>query len=328
MKRVCIVLVGIVAAICMAAIGTVLNFQSGKTIVQREWHNRPRTRVAFDHSVDRISIMPLVNWHASKPGLATEAGVSYLIDAGETRILFDAGFNRDKKAISPLSHNFRALGLDARSIGLFFLSHRHRDHIGGVDAEREGRVSPGILQLKLDRLPVIAPEPLLGTQGFVTEIKAPSLIGRGLASTGPISRQLFIGRIDEQALVINLKGHGLVLVVGCGHQTLPKLLARVRESFDEPVYAVVGDLHLPVPNGRLRMFGIDVQRYLASGNGPLSPVGGSDVDEFVNWARKSKVKLILGGHDTSDAVLNRVSRDQNIDASIAKVGRPFCFGCR
>lgn len=328
MKRLWIVLGVFGTVIAVPTIAAFLNFELGKSEVRRTWEQRPRSPITFEQSVERVVITPLVNWHAARSGLATEAGVSYLIDADETRILFDAGFNRDNRPVSPLGRNFAALGLDAASIDLFFLSHRHRDHMGGVDAERQGRVTPRIRSFRIDRLPIIAPVPLPAASGSVTEIKAPAPIGRGLASTGPIARQLFMGRIDEQALVINLKGRGLVLVVGCGHQTLPKLLERVRESFDEPIYAIVGDLHLPVPKGRLRMLGLDVQRYLASGDGPIDPLSEADIDDFVAWAEKSEVKLILGGHDTSDAVLERVGQNARIEASIATVGQPFCFGCR
>lgn len=39
------------------------------------------------------------------------------------------------------------------------------------------------------------------------------------------------GGIAEQALVLNVEGKGLVAIVGCGHQTVPKLLQRLQDAF-------------------------------------------------------------------------------------------------
>jgi metal-dependent hydrolase (beta-lactamase superfamily II) len=81
----------------------------------------------------------------------------------------------------------------------------------------------------------------------------PTGIGKGVASTGTIPRQLVFGWIDEQALVVNVADRGTVLIVGCGHQTIPKLLERYDEVFDEPLYGIVGGLHFPVPEGSHRL---------------------------------------------------------------------------
>lgn len=71
---------------------------------------------------------------------------------------------------------------------------------------------------------------------------------------------------------MNVEGKGIVLIVGCGHQTIPKLLKRYDDVFDEPLYGIVGGLHFPVPEGRLKLLGLDVQRRLASGEGIFSPI--------------------------------------------------------
>ncbi|MDX2441965.1 MAG: hypothetical protein QNK40_15630 [Desulfobacterales bacterium] len=51
---------------------------------------------------------------------------------------------------------------------------------------------------------------------------------------------------------------GLVVVIGCGHLTLQIILDRVKKLFDEPIYDIIGGLHLPVKGGRMNL-------------GPLSP---------------------------------------------------------
>jgi 7,8-dihydropterin-6-yl-methyl-4-(beta-D-ribofuranosyl)aminobenzene 5'-phosphate synthase len=54
---------------------------------------------------------------------------------------------------------------------------------------------------------------------------------------------LFRARNAEQAVAINVAGKGVVLITGCGHQTLPKLIARAQALFDEPIAGIVGGLH-------------------------------------------------------------------------------------
>jgi len=57
----------------------------------------------------------------------------------------------------------------------------------------------------------------------------PTIIGKGVATIGTIPSQLFLfGFTHEQALAVNVEGKGIVLIVGCGHQTLPKILKRAR----------------------------------------------------------------------------------------------------
>jgi hypothetical protein len=47
------------------------------------------------------------------------------------------------------------------------------------------------------------------------------------------------GTIAEQALVVNVRGFGLVLVSGCGHPPIERII-------EVPIAAVVGGMHLPV----------------------------------------------------------------------------------
>jgi metal-dependent hydrolase (beta-lactamase superfamily II) len=132
----------------------------------------------------------------------------------------------------------------------------------------------------------------------------PTRIGKGVASTGTIPRQLAFGRIDEQALVVHVAERGAVLIVGCGHQTIPKLLERYDQVFSEPLYGIVGGLHFPVPEGRLKLLGLNAQRLLASGNGMLSPITMDGVTEELNELRERNLGLIgVGGHDSSDEVI-------------------------
>ena len=61
------------------------------------------------------------------------------------------------------------------------------------------------------------------------------------ATTGTIPQRLFIGAVDEQALAVNVRVKGLVLIAGCSHQTVARLLERTENVFDERIYGIVGN---------------------------------------------------------------------------------------
>lgn len=254
-------------------------------------------------SVQRLEIIPLVNWHADDPDLQTEAGVSYLVRADDLTILFDLGLNAEGQSPSPVLANMAALGIAPAEIDAVFLSHAHLDHVGGKQwaGEQSFALSPD--QRALAGKTSFAPVRLTHPAAHVDIVDGPRALWPGIASTGPIGRRLFAGAVEEQALVVNVEGLGLVAIVGCGHQTVPKLLARIDAAFDGQLFGIIGDLHYPVPEGRLRLLGIDAQRRLASGGGPLSPISAATVTEELTLLSEQLGVLALGGHDTSDAVL-------------------------
>jgi len=49
-------------------------------------------------------------------------------------------------------------------------------------------------------------------------IPDPVRIEKGVSTTGVIERQLFLGQIGEQSVIVNVEGKGLVIISGCGHQ--------------------------------------------------------------------------------------------------------------
>ena len=196
------------------------------------------------------------------------------------------------------------LSISMNSVDMVFISHNHFDHVGGKPRQRARTFSVGLEQVPLPNARAFVPIPM--TYPGLEPIHAgdPTRIGEGLASTGTIPRQLVFGWIDEQALVVRVADRGAVLIVGCGHQTISKLLERYYQVFSEPLYGIVGVLHFPVPEGRLKLLGLNAQRILASGNGMLSPIKMDDVKEDMNELRGRNLRLIgVGGHDSSDEVI-------------------------
>ena len=315
-----------IALMLVAVLGTDLLRAIDSRSLEHAWQLQAYTKVESFGSTRSLTVTPLVNWHAASEELKTEPGVSYLIETDTQTILFDLGFNRLEENPSPLEWNMDKLGVSLSDIDTIFLSHAHLDHTGGSKWADAGTFSLGANQVDLSDKRIFAPVTLSYPGAKVETISAPTALMTGVATTGPIARRLFVGRIDEQALVINLEGKGLVVVVGCGHQTVPKLMERLQKSFDEPVYAIVGDLHYPVPEGRLNMFGIDVQRRLASGDGIFSPITKDVVVNEVTALKQQLGAIMIGGHDTSDELIELFAQKFGERFHKAEVGRSVTLG--
>ncbi len=300
----------ILAVVSSLIVYFVFSFQQGKELVKEQWLQSTPEKIVNLGSTKTLSILPLVNWHTANDSLKGEAGVSYLIKTDNQTIMFDVGFNREGESPSPLQHNMKQLGVDLDDIDTLFLSHHHLDHSGGQGWVNNNTFSLGIEQVDLSDKKIFATTKLEYPNAKVTAIPNASVIGEGIASIGAISRQLFMGRIEEQALAINVQGKGLVLIVGCGHQTLPKILQRTEQVFDEPIYGLVGDLHYPVPMGRLSLLGLNLQRIFASGDGPLEQIDQQAIDDDIDRLKQLNPGVIgLGGHDTSDDVIERFNHE-------------------
>ena len=293
--------------------------------IDQSWTPAPVGEIAFSASVNAIAITPLSNWRTSGPQFVGEPGVSYLIETDRGRILFDVGFNQNGSDPSPLERNMRTLGITRDRFDAIFISHLHRDHVGDLKWEQQRSFSIGIRQDPLDSKRIFAPVPMAYPGSRVEVIANPTELMPGIATSGGIARQLAIGRVEEQALVLNLEGHGLVVIVGCGHQTLPRLLERIHATFRKPIYAIVGDLHYPIAHGRLFIAGIDAQRRLASGNGVLNPITPQAVDKEIRSLRGEVQRVVIGGHDTGDEALGDFSSIFGADFVEARVGETVTF---
>ncbi|HEX2907064.1 MAG TPA: hypothetical protein VHO69_09410 [Phototrophicaceae bacterium] len=54
----------------------------------------------------------------------------------------------------------------------------------------------------------------------------------------------------EQSLLVNVEGVGVVVIAGCGHPGIQKMMQRADALFDEPIVGFVGGLHYPTSDGR------------------------------------------------------------------------------
>ncbi len=153
-------------------------------------------------------------------GLKADWGFSCLIEGAGTRLLFDTGTNG-----ALLLENMKTLGIDPMSIDEVFLSHIHFDHIGGLSSFLNAN----------GNTKVYAPSPLRGIAPAreVVYIDQPMQLSRSFYTTGLLSD-------SEQSLAIQTD-KGLVVVVGCSHPGVERILDAVR-PYGTP-YALIGGLH-------------------------------------------------------------------------------------
>jgi 7,8-dihydropterin-6-yl-methyl-4-(beta-D-ribofuranosyl)aminobenzene 5'-phosphate synthase len=227
---------------------------------------------------------PLFEAGRTAAGLLAEHGFSALVTVrrGTTTstLLFDTGVSPDGMAV-----NAERLGIDFSDLQGVVLSHGHFDHAGGfagLARLRRGHglpltVHPAIWTRR--RLAVPGGDPFelptlsagaLGREGFeVIERRQPSLLVEGgILITGEIDRTTEFERgmpaahqawdghgwqhdaqvIDDQALVVHIRGKGLVVITGCGHAGIVNITRHaMRLTGVHQVHAVMGGFHLGGP---------------------------------------------------------------------------------
>jgi 7,8-dihydropterin-6-yl-methyl-4-(beta-D-ribofuranosyl)aminobenzene 5'-phosphate synthase len=156
-------------------------------------------------------------------------------------------------------------------------------------------------------LPAYVPTEMGHPDADVCLVDQARVIGPGVAVLPPLSRMLFwTGPIAEQALVVNLRRRGLVLITGCGHPEIERRLAAAEQVVDAPVYAVIGGLHLPVhPIGTPLL----PQSVLGNPYWPWRPINEADARAAIDSIEKRAPALIaLSGHDSTRWTLDTFDR--------------------
>ncbi|MCW2936224.1 MAG: fold metallo-hydrolase [Actinomycetia bacterium] len=217
-------------------------------------------------------------------GLRAEHGFSALVSvrrgSSDSTLLFDTGVSPDG-----MTANAERLGIGFGDVQGVVLSHGHFDHAGGLDglARERGRsglpltVHPAIWTRRRVALPGRDPFDMptlskgaLEREGFqVIERRQPSLLAGGsILITGEVDRTTDFERgmppahqawdghgwehdakvIDDQALVVNVRGRGLAVLTGCGHAGVVNIVRHaMRLTGVTRLHAVIGGFHLNGP---------------------------------------------------------------------------------
>jgi 7,8-dihydropterin-6-yl-methyl-4-(beta-D-ribofuranosyl)aminobenzene 5'-phosphate synthase len=289
----------------------ILKMRSGRAKAEAELSQIKIEKLKNFGSVKSLSFLPLIDYYTDDPDLATEDGVSYLVKADDKTILFDAGYNKNGEDPSPLLRNMKKLGHKPAGMNMIFLSHRHRDHVGGTAAESRNEFTLSAGPVKMKKIPVYAPSEIKPAQNHpdlpVTVVKEPLIIDKGIVSIGAYPRSLFlIGYTTEHSLAVNVKGKGIVLIIGCGHQGIHAIIERAKQIFDEPIYAVIGGLHFPVNGGRMMVGPFNMQNFVGVDRNPFRGITEKDVNSAIALLKSLNPAIVaLSPHDSSDWALDK-----------------------
>lgn len=231
---------------------------------------------------DRLAVSTMEGGDGPEPLLA-EHGFSVLVtvtkDNRRHRILFDAGTSPDG-----VVENMRRLHVDPSGVEVIVCSHGHFDHTTGLDGliRRLGRVNlpvlihPHFWRQRRVAIPGREPQEIPTTSrraltdaGFeMVEDRQPSfLFERSVLVTGEVPRttgyepgfppqQARLGGtwqpdplvLDDQALIVDIKDKGLLVITGCGHAGVVNICRYARRlTHDRPLHAVMGGFHLNGP---------------------------------------------------------------------------------
>jgi len=215
-----------------------------------------------------LCITTLVEDTALGGGLLAEHGLSFWIEYGDKRILFDTGQS------DILVQNAKTLGINLAEVNAIVLSHGHYDHTGGLPAVLDIApkatiyLHPAAIEPKFSRKTsgvksIGMPEPVKAAihNCKVTWTEKPTQIFQGVTVTGQIPRvnnfedvgdAFFLDKscqksdilLDDQTLVIE-SPKGLVVIFGCAHAGVINTLHRVADlSKIKQLYLVMGGMHL------------------------------------------------------------------------------------
>ncbi|MBN1496348.1 MAG: MBL fold metallo-hydrolase [Spirochaetes bacterium] len=291
---------------------TLLKLMVDRNRAEKQRNARTYPRMQNPDAVSSLTVLPLVDFYSAIPDAKTEAGVSYLVKAGDFTLLMDVGHNEKREHPSPLIRNMELLGVRLADVSALFISHFHFDHLGGKKNERKKTFSLSNGAVDFPPIPVYAPLPIRHSPFNMnpgSEVRVsldPVRIAPGVYSIGSIPRALYLmGYTEEQALAVNVAGKGIVLIIGCGHQTIQRVIERARQLFDIPIYGIIGGLHFPVHGGRIMVGPINGQSLVGSDRMPWNGINENDVREAIGAISDAGVKLVsLSAHDSSDWALN------------------------
>ncbi|HBF42216.1 MAG TPA: MBL fold metallo-hydrolase [Desulfobacteraceae bacterium] len=215
--------------------------------------------------------------------LLAEHGLSLLVtvhkDEKKHTILFDTGYSR-----IGVPHNIEQLGVDIERIEAIVLSHGHMDHTGSLYSllkkvphriplvvHPDAFLAPRYFGLD-DGRKLLFPQTLKrdnldDEKVDILEKKTPSLLSDDMvAVTGEVDRVTDFekglpnallernGKIekdpisDDQALIVNLREKGLVVISGCAHAGIINTVRFAKKITGvEKIHTVLGGFHLSGP---------------------------------------------------------------------------------
>ncbi len=203
-----------------------------------------------------------------------EPGVSYYIEDGDEKVLFDLGYS------SVAIENAKKMGIDLNDVRKLVISHGHDDHTGGLryffeeprdieliahpgcfdyKEDEEGLyigspLSGGdfsrVCKLNLSRGPVRVSEHItyLGEIPAFNDFEPRRLIGKSIVDGVKID-----DTVDDDSAIACRGDEGLFVITGCSHSGVCNILEYAkRVCNDDRIYGVIGGFHLFEADERLK----------------------------------------------------------------------------
>lgn len=179
---------------------------------------------------DRLRVAVVYDNYTHDPRLGTGWGFAALVEYAGDVVLFDTGADAPT-----LLANLSTVPVDLESIDGVVLSHAHADHTGGLEGLLRAGAQPVVyllpsfpreLEREISRFTVVVEE--AGSCTVADRISTTGDVGDG---------------IPEQGLFVDT-GRGLVLVTGCAHPGVTRLVSRAATLTGRPVHLVLGGFHL------------------------------------------------------------------------------------
>ena len=215
---------------------------------------------------DKAQITMLYDAFGKTSDLKKDWGFAAFIEYGGKRILVDTGNNAEIFA-----HNVKAKGIDLARLDFVVLTHRHGDHSSGLNYLLSVNPTVRIFTPKENfgvfgaELPgkFLKPNDSLPPEMRYFDGKVPDRLRFG--TPWPQANFEWVMKTTEIAPgfhLILLKGSwgvdlevmeislaidtpdGIVLVVGCSHPTIEKIVETARMAIDKPIHLVIGGTHL------------------------------------------------------------------------------------
>ena len=189
-----------------------------------------QTQPVSTPGVKNLTITVAYDNNPYRQGLETAWGFGATVTGAERTILFDAGRG------SSLLDNMEKLDAEPDDIDIVVLSHIHSDHTGGLDSFLEK--NPNVTVYLPESFRKRFKDNARGYGAKIIEVAEPLRICENVHSTGQL------GRLTKEQSLIVRTDKGLVVIVGCAHPGIVKIVNTARDLMKDDILLVMGGFHL------------------------------------------------------------------------------------
>lgn len=203
-----------------------------------------------------------------------EPAVSYYIEDGENKILFDVGYS------NAFIENAKKMGIDLDKVNKLIISHGHDDHTGGLQYFFKDRKNIELIshpesfnykedatglyigtslskeelskvcKLNLSKNPIKVSDNImfLGEIPSSNDFEKRYTIGKSI-----INGEKVDDKIEEDSAIVYKSDKGLFIITGCSHSGICNIIEYAKKVCnDDKIYGVIGGFHLFENDNRLK----------------------------------------------------------------------------